>query len=153
LFGSNRIRNFEATEKAKRQLTEQRAQQSQAKTPGGTGPTHSSSSSAEPKEHFAADRFLLPNHLKQNPLNELDSLQIARLESEGLFEEADVLRKDLKRKAYQLKYGNNNNNNNSSNGSTHNHRFGSNHHGPRSNQLATDDRAVENFRKRMGGRR
>ncbi|KAA1072985.1 hypothetical protein PGT21_034263 [Puccinia graminis f. sp. tritici] len=153
----NRIRNFEATEKAKRQLTEQRAQQNQAKTTTGFGATQGGgtqggpSSGAEPKEHFAADRFLLPNHLKQNPLNELDSLKIARLESEGLFEEADVLRKDLKRKAYQLKYGNNNNS--STNGSNNNHRFGSNHHGPRSNQLATDDRAVENFRKRMGGRR
>ncbi|EFP84167.2 uncharacterized protein PGTG_10545 [Puccinia graminis f. sp. tritici CRL 75-36-700-3] len=148
----NRIRNFEATEKAKRQLTEQRAQQNQAKTTTGFGATQGGpSSGAEPKEHFAADRFLLPNHLKQNPLNELDSLKIARLESEGLFEEADVLRKDLKRKAYQLKYGNNNNS--STNASTNNHRFGSNHHGPRSNQLATDDRAVENFRKRMGGRR
>lgn len=109
----------------------------------------------EPKEHFAADRFLLPNHLKPNPIGELDSLKIARLEAEGHFEEADALRKDLKRKAYQLKYGNNYhppNNLNSSNNPSSSHRFAS-HVPHRSNQLATDDRAVENFRKRMGGRR
>ncbi|WAR53046.1 hypothetical protein PtB15_2B475 [Puccinia triticina] len=151
----NRIRNFEATEKAKRQLSEQRAQQSQqGKATPGTSGTSTTGAMLETnsKEHFAADRFLLPNHMKQNPLNELDSLKIARLESEGLFEEADVLRKDLKRKAYQLKYGNNNSSsNNNPGGGYNNHRFGSG--GGRSNQLATDDRAVENFRKRMGGRR
>ncbi|PLW15207.1 hypothetical protein PCANC_18770 [Puccinia coronata f. sp. avenae] len=166
----NRIRNFEATEKAKRQLTEQRAQGGKA-GPGTMTGSHSTGAVGssqpgrtqmamappDPKEHFAADRFLLPNHLKPNPIGELDSLKIARLESEGLFEEADILRKDLKRKAYQLKYGNNyhhhhNHNNPSSNNPSSNHRFG-NQHGGRSNQLATDDRAVENFRKRMGGRR
>lgn len=164
----NRIRNFEATEKAKRQLTEQRVQGGKA-GPGtstgsnSTGIVGSSSQpgraqmtmAPDPKEHFAADRFLLPNHLKPNPIGELDSLKIARLESEGLFEEADVLRKDLKRKAYQLKYGNNyhhHNHHNLSSNPSSNHRFG-NHHGGRSNQLASDDRAVENFRKRMGGRR
>ncbi|POW22914.1 hypothetical protein PSHT_00723 [Puccinia striiformis] len=112
----NRIRNFEATEKAKRQLTEHRI--------------------------FTTESY------ETNPIGDLDSLQIARLESEGQFEEADALRKDLKRKAYQLKYGNNYHHNSNSN----NHRFG-NHNGSRNNQTATDDRAVENFRKRMGGRR
>lgn len=137
----NRIRNFEATEKAKRQLTEQRA----AHQNNHSGHGSSTKPVADTKEHFAADRFLLPNHMKPNPFGaDLDSLKIARLEKEGLFEEAEALRRELKRKAYQLKYGNSH------------HQSGSNHHryhGARSNQVATDDRAVENFRKRMGGRR
>ncbi|KNZ56890.1 hypothetical protein VP01_2294g7 [Puccinia sorghi] len=157
----NRIRNFEATEKAKRQLSEQRGKCGSTPGAGGVGSNSSGNGLAgrgmvmEPKEHFAADRFLLPNHLKPNPIGELDSLKIARLEAEGHFEEADALRKDLKRKAYQLKYGNNYhppNNLNSSNNPSSSHRFAS-HVPHRSNQLATDDRAVENFRKRMGGRR
>jgi len=155
----NRIRNFEATEKAKRQLSEQRGKSGSTTAPGGVGSNSSGvggrGTMMEAKEHFAADRFLLPNHLKPNPIGELDSLKIARLEAEGHFEEADALRKDLKRKAYQLKYGNNYhppNNIVSANNPSANHRFAS-HPPHRSNQLATDDRAVENFRKRMGGRR
>ncbi|KAI7955029.1 hypothetical protein MJO28_005429 [Puccinia striiformis f. sp. tritici] len=149
----NRIRNFEATEKAKRQLTEHRVNPSQQAGSSKTQANNPANTAgrapiADTKEHFAADRFLLPNHMKPNPIGDLDSLQIARLESEGQFEEADALRKDLKRKAYQLKYGNNYHHNSNSN----NHRFG-NHNGSRNNQTATDDRAVENFRKRMGGRR
>ncbi|CAH7687610.1 hepatocellular carcinoma-associated antigen 59-domain-containing protein [Phakopsora pachyrhizi] len=125
-----RIKNIEATEKAKRMLTEQRTPQTQQQN-------------SDSREHFAADRFLLPNHLRQHAMPELETLQIAKLEKEGSSEEAEAMRRELKRKAYQLKYGNNNNQN------------GSNYrpHGSKYNQVATDDRAVEIFRKRLGGRR
>ncbi|EGG09654.1 uncharacterized protein MELLADRAFT_74358 [Melampsora larici-populina 98AG31] len=135
-----RIKNIEATEKAKRKLADERLSNAQS-----SRPSHSSSSvNADPnKEHFAADRFLLPNHLKQqNWASDVDSLQIARLENEGLSAEAEAMRKDMKKRAYQLKYGNNNHG-----GS------GQRNHGAKGTQVATDDRAVENFRKRMGGRR
>ncbi|KAH9819650.1 hepatocellular carcinoma-associated antigen 59-domain-containing protein [Melampsora americana] len=135
-----RIKNIEATEKAKRKLADERLSNSQS-----SRPSHSSSVTADAnKEHFAADRFLLPNHLKQhNWASDVDSLQIARLENEGLSAEAEAMRKDMKKRAYQLKYGNNN----------HHGGTGQRNHGAKGTQVATDDRAVENFRKRMGGRR
>ncbi|KAG0144039.1 hypothetical protein CROQUDRAFT_672589 [Cronartium quercuum f. sp. fusiforme G11] len=129
-----RIKNIEATEKAKRKLADERM--SNLQSTGGVKPSASTS------EHFAADRFLLPNHLKQNHwASEIDSLKIARLENEGMSAEAEAMRKDLKKRAYQLKYGNNA------------HNSGHRTYGAKSAQVATDDRAVENFRKRMGGRR
>ncbi|MBW0495430.1 hypothetical protein O181_035145 [Austropuccinia psidii MF-1] len=133
-----RIKNIEATEKAKRQLSEQRSQN------GLHSSIKNSPPSMDTKEHFAADRFMLPNHLKHSAAPDLDSLKVARLEKEGLHEEAEALKKELKRKAYQLKYGNNH----QAGGG-----LGHRHYGVKFNQVATDDRAVENFRKRMAGRR
>ncbi|CAH7668317.1 hypothetical protein BY996DRAFT_8465711, partial [Phakopsora pachyrhizi] len=61
------------------------------------------------QEHFAADRLLIPNHLRQHAMPELETLQIAKLENESSSEDAEAMRRELKRKAYQLKYGKNNN--------------------------------------------
>ncbi|CAH7687268.1 hypothetical protein PPACK8108_LOCUS22025 [Phakopsora pachyrhizi] len=76
---------YQSYRKAKWILTKQRAPQTQQQN-------------LDSQEHFSADRFLLPNHIRQHAMPELETLQIAKLEKEGSSEEAKAMRREFKRK-------------------------------------------------------
>lgn len=124
-----RLKNIEATEKAKRKLAEQEALLAAA------------AREEEVKEHFAADRFLLPN---KQWSTDAEAMQIAKLESEGLTAEAEALRLAVK-KAQASKYG--------AQGPPGAKAPGTILPGVGKKQLASDDRAVDNFRKRMANKK
>lgn len=120
---STRLKNIEATEKAKRKLAEEAELAAAA--------AHQESV----KEHFATDRFLLPN---QQWSTDAEALEIAKLESEGMTQEAEALRRAVKKQAQSQRAA---------------QARAPAVPGVATQQLATDDKAVQRFKQRMQNQR